>query len=63
LKLNRICLNELLNGSNKITTNSLSPAGPHATVSDLALAASKVQMEDQLFPTAIGHDNDILPAL
>ena len=41
-KLNRVCLNEILNSSRAISTNSLSPAGTHLAVSDLALARSKV---------------------
>jgi len=41
-KFNRVCLNEIINSSRAISTNTLSPAGPHITVSDLALARSKI---------------------
>jgi HK97 family phage major capsid protein len=41
-KLNRVCLNEILNSSRAISTNTLNPEGTHLAVSDLALARSKV---------------------
>ena len=41
-KLNRVCLNEILNSSRAISTNTLNPAGTHVAVSDLAIARSKV---------------------
>jgi len=41
-KFNRVCLNEAINSSRAISTNTLSPEGSHAAVSDLALLRSKV---------------------
>lgn len=61
-KLNRVVLNEVLNGGSKITTNTSSPTGTHIAVSDLALSRSTIQkrnwpMVDKLVthPTAEGY--------
>ena len=61
-KLNRVCLNEILNSSRAISTNTLNPEGTHIAVSDLALARSKVIKQnwggvDKLVthPTAEGY--------
>jgi len=59
--INRECLDKILNGGNKITTNTQSPEGSHMAVSDIALAAKKVKkqnfMPDILLthPTAEGY--------
>ena len=53
--LNRECLNKILNGANKITTNTLNPAGPHIAVSDVALGISKVKKQNYLADTLVTH--------
>ena len=60
-KLNREVLYAILQGSNKISTNTVNPAGPHIAVSDIAFAVSKVKSQRYLpdilvtHPTAEGY--------
>jgi len=59
--LNRYVLNKMLNGDYKIATNTMSPAGTHIAVSDIALAAKKVKKQNYMpdilvtHPTAEGY--------
>ena len=54
-KLNREILYALIAGTNKITTNTLNPAGPHIAVSDIAVAVGKVKAQNYLPDTLITH--------
>jgi len=47
-KLNRDVLYQMLQGTYKVTTNTMSPAGPHISVSDLALAVSKIKKQNYM---------------
>lgn len=51
-KLNRVILKGLLDG---ITTNTLSPEGPHIQVSDIAMAISKVKKQNYLPNILVTH--------
>lgn len=60
-RLNREVLNKILNGTNKITTNTQNPEGTHIAVSDLALAVAKIKKQNFIpdyivtHPTAEGY--------
>lgn len=54
-KLNRDVLYKILQGTNKITTNTLSPAGSHISVSDLSLAISKIKKQNYFPDTLLIH--------
>jgi len=54
-KLNRDVLYALLVGSNKITTNTMNPAGTHISVSDLALAVGKVKKQNYMPDIVVVH--------
>lgn len=45
-KLNRDVLYQMLQGTYKIATNTMNPAGPHISVSDIALAVSKIKKQN-----------------
>lgn len=59
--INRECLDKILNGNNKISTNTLNPEGTHIAVSDIALAAKKIKKQNFMpdiivtHPTAEGY--------
>lgn len=53
--LNRFVLDKILNGTHKITTNSLNPAGTHISVSDIARAAKMVKKYNYLPDTLLTH--------
>jgi len=59
--INRECLDKLLNGANKITTNTLDPEGTHIAVSDIPLATRKIKKQNfnpdiiVTHPTAEGY--------
>jgi len=55
-KLNRDVLNAMLNGSNKITTNTVDPgAGNHIDVADIASAVGKVKKHNYLPDILLTH--------
>jgi len=54
-KLNRVVLNQILNGTYAITTSVLDPAGTHISVSDIALAAKKVKKQNIMADTLVTH--------
>ncbi len=59
--LNRVILDQILNGDNKISTSTLNPEGTHLSVSDLARAVAMIKKQDYLpdclvtHPTAEGY--------
>jgi HK97 family phage major capsid protein len=53
--VNRAVLDQILNGSNKITTSTLNPAGPHIAVSDLATAVGYVKKQNYIPDTLVVH--------
>jgi len=53
--LNRQCLYQMLQGTYKMTTNTLSPAGNHIAISDIAQAVAKVKKQDYLPDTLVLH--------
>jgi HK97 family phage major capsid protein len=54
-KLNRDVLYSWLVGTNKLSTNTMSPAGTHISVSDIALAVSKVKKQNYMPDTLLIH--------
>jgi HK97 family phage major capsid protein len=53
--LNRLVLDKILNGANKITTSTHNPAGPHIAVSDLARAVGMVKKQNYIPDTLVTH--------
>jgi len=53
--INRECLDKILNGTNKITTNVIDPTGTHIAVSDLAIAAKKIKKQNFMPDILVTH--------
>jgi len=53
--LNRQILYQIIAGTNAISTSTLSPAGPHIAISDIAQAVGKVKKQDYLPDTLVLH--------
>jgi len=53
--LNRKILYQMIAGTNKITTNTLNPAGPHIAISDIAQAVGKVKKQNYMPDTLVLH--------
>jgi HK97 family phage major capsid protein len=54
-KLNRDVLYQILQGTNKISTSTMNPAGTHISVSDIALAVSKVKKQNYMPDILLVH--------
>jgi len=54
-KLNRVVLNQILNGTYKVSTTTANPAGTHIAVSDIALLAKKVKKQNIMPDTLVTH--------
>jgi HK97 family phage major capsid protein len=54
-RLNRVVLNQMLNGTYAVATSTMSPAGTHIAVSDIALAAKKVKKQNFMPDTLVTH--------
>jgi HK97 family phage major capsid protein len=53
--LNRQCLYQILQGTYAISTNSLNPAGPHISISDIAQAIGKVKKQNYIPDILVLH--------
>jgi HK97 family phage major capsid protein len=53
--LNRQCLYQMLTGTYKIATSTMSPAGAHITISDIAQAVGKVKKQEYLPDVLLLH--------
>jgi len=53
--INRECLDKVLNGANKITTNTSNPTGTHIAVSDLALAVKNPKKYNYMPDILVTH--------
>jgi HK97 family phage major capsid protein len=53
--VNRQCLYQMLQGTYKFATSTLSPAGAHIAISDIAQAVGKVKKQDFLPDTLVLH--------
>jgi len=53
--VNRQILYQIIAGSSAISTSTLSPAGPHIAISDIAQAVGKVKKQDYLPDTLVLH--------
>jgi HK97 family phage major capsid protein len=53
--LNRLCLYQILQGTYKISTNTMSPAGAHIAISDIAQAVGMVKKQNYLPDTLVLH--------
>ena len=53
--LNRQCLYQILQGTHKISTSTLNPAGPHFAISDIAQAIGKVKKQNLLPDILLVH--------